>query len=262
MATIIVDGQAHEVEEGIPLIVALREKGYKVPSLCFHHALPPAGSCKLCVVEVKEGDKPPRAKMSCAVKTRDGMEITTESELITQMRNTALGTLLKMAPNAEAVHQIGLEYGLDTRFMPDGCIRCRLCVRACSDIIGAHALKMIKRDGVSHVVPSESGTCIGCGTCANICPTNVIRIQDDGNVRTIMIRDEVIGTHPLERCEMCGRYYATTRFLEHVKTLEESHPDEKKGHRHCPSCAKLHARQNLQMTAIHLSKTYGGKPDA
>ena len=83
-------------------------------------------------------------------------------------------------------------------------------------------------------------------------------IQDflDGNIP----RGETDLRHHLERCEICGRYYATTRFLEHIKELESDHPDEKEQHHHCPTCAKLYSRRNLRITAPHLAKTYGGEP--
>lgn len=70
---------------------------------------------------------------------------------------------------------------------------------------------MEKIDGMNYVTPME-GLCIGCATCVNICPTKVIKVDDHENVRTISIRDEVIGKHPLERCEGCGKLYATQNF--------------------------------------------------
>jgi len=215
MVKITVNGEEHEVEKGKRLLLILSGKGVKIPHLCFHHALVPGASCKLCVVEVKEKNKPPKTRLSCAIKTREGLEITTES--------------------------------------PDGCIRCRLCIRICKDIIGAKALKMVKREGMNYVIPSETGDCIGCGTCVNICPTDAIRSEDKGNVRTIIIRDEIIGRHPLERCEMCGRRFATTKFLKHVEELEESHPDTKEHHKLCPSCAKLHAVKDRGLLAPKLT---------
>jgi predicted molibdopterin-dependent oxidoreductase YjgC len=115
---------------------------------------------------------------------------------------------------------------------------CRLCERVCKEVVGAGALKLGKRNGQRLIEPLE-GRCIGCGTCANICPTHVILVTDDENVRTISIRDEVIGRHPLATCEGCGKRFATPKFLEvaHDRAVDH-HPDVKEHHRYCPECAK------------------------
>ncbi|MCG6909051.1 MAG: (2Fe-2S)-binding protein [Deltaproteobacteria bacterium] len=254
MATIKINGDDCRADEGERLLAVLEKNGVRVPHLCFHHALTPAAACKLCVVEVKEKDKPIRTRLSCAVKVTDGLEVTTESAMVHQMRNTAMGNLLKLAPHSEAIHKIGREYGLSTGIIPDGCIRCRLCIRVCSEIIGAKALKMTKREGRNFVAPSENNECIGCLTCTNVCPTGAIHSEDEGNVRTILIRDEVVGRHTLERCQICGKLYATTSFLEHVKHSEDGHPDEKTVHHHCPTCTKLYYRKNMRLTQPKFGK--------
>jgi ferredoxin len=130
------------------------------------------------------------------------------------------------------------ELGVDLGTPPDGCVRCRLCVRVCKEVVGASALKMKKIDGVSFVMP-EPDRCIGCGTCANICPTGAIRVEDHENVRSVMIRDEVIGKHPLERCEGCGRWFATARFMDFIERRTAPHPHVKETHAYCPTCAKM-----------------------
>ena len=119
---------------------------------------------------------------------------------------------------------------------------------------------MIKKEGRNYVIPSEKGTCIGCLTCTNVCPTDAIRYEDHGNVRTVLIRDDVVGRHTLERCQICGKLYATTRFLEHVKQSEGRHPEEKEQHQHCPTCSKLYYRKNLTITEPKLAKVYSNKP--
>jgi bidirectional [NiFe] hydrogenase diaphorase subunit len=260
MIHIKINGIDHEAEEGQRLLLVLKEKGIKVPSLCFHHALTPAASCKLCVVEVKEADNPHRTRLSCAMKVKEGLEVTTESAMIHQMRIAAIGNLLKQAPHAKAIHKIGSEFGLTTGSIPDGCIRCRMCVRVCSEIIGAKALVFVRKDGKTYVAPSDKGSCIGCLTCTNLCPTGAIHFEDKENIRTILIRDEVVGRHTLERCSICGRLFATTKFIEHVRLREENHPGEKEKHMHCPTCAKLHFRKNLRINAPKLAKTYGNLP--
>ena len=262
MVKIKINGADYKVEEKKRLLVVLKENGIRVPSLCFHHALTPAASCKLCVVEVKENDRPPAIRLSCAIKTREGMEVVTESAMIHQKRDRAIGKLLAMAPQSDALLEIGAEFGLTIGRVPDGCIRCKLCMRVCKEVIGARALTMVKREGVNYVVPSEKGTCIGCGTCANICPTHAIRLVDEGNVRTMLVGDQVIASHPLIRCEMCGKLFATPKFLDHVeqKEKERAHPDVKNHHKYCSTCAKLYSRKTQQLTAPLFSKPHGYKP--
>lgn len=260
MVRITINGHEYEVEEGQRLLKILHETGNKIPSLCFHHALTPAASCKLCVVEVKEKDKPYKVKLACAIKTKEGLEINTESAMIHQQRNRALGNLLTMAPQAEVLMKIGSEFGITMGPIPDGCVRCRLCVRVCREVIGAKALTIIKKEGRNFVVPSDKGDCIGCGTCANICPTKAIKSIDKGKVRTMKVGDQVIARHPLLSCEMCGKLFATPKFLKHVEQSEEGHTDVKEHHELCPNCAKLYARKDLKILSPHIAKTYAGKP--
>ena len=67
----------------------------------------------------------------------------------------------------ESVRELATAWNVDLGPRPDGCIRCRLCIRVCKEIVGPGALVMHKRDGISLVEPIE-GRCIGCGTCFSI----------------------------------------------------------------------------------------------
>ena len=127
MVKIKINGVEYDAETGKRLLLVLNEKGIRVPHLCFHYALTPAAACKLCIVEAREKDKPIRTRLSCAIKVMEGLEITTESAMVHQLRNTAIGNLLKLAPHSETIHKIGREFGLATGIIPDGCIRCRQC---------------------------------------------------------------------------------------------------------------------------------------
>jgi ferredoxin len=176
--------------------------------------------------------------LACVLKVKDGLVIKTRSDAVNRARTRAFRNLLQMAPQAKNIIALAKSFDIDPGPPPDGCIRCRLCVRVCKEIVGPGALKMEKRDGMNYVVPIE-GLCIGCGTCANICPTNAILVADQDNVRIISIRNEVIGRHPLERCEGCGKLYATPKFLNHIHKRTSSHAEVKAHHNYCPTCAKL-----------------------
>lgn len=238
MVRIEIDDRQFEVQENTTVLGVLRKNGIKVPTLCFHPSLKPSGSCKLCAVEVVGPSGRSLTLLSCILKVKDGMSIRTHGKAVDKARSKAFADLLRMAPLAPVIRQLAAEYGMDLGLPPDGCIRCRLCIRVCGEIVGAGALKMEKRGGVSLVVPN-AGSCIGCGTCTNMCPTGAVRQEEADGVRTILIRDEIIGRHMLEKCEACGKFFATRKFLLHVKERTAPHPDVKKHHLYCPTCAKL-----------------------
>jgi len=239
MITIRVNGQDVEATEGGNLLELLHGSGIKLPTICFHAALSrPSGTCRLCVVEVTLPGGTPEVKRACLTKCVAGMVVQTESVSVQAARIKAVKNLLKLSPQSPRLLQLAADFKLPIDPPPDGCIRCSLCVRVCREIVGASALKFELRHRQQYVVPVE-GRCIGCGTCVNICPTQVIFVRDEENVRIISIRDEVIGRHPLATCEGCGRRFATPKFLEaaHERAVDH-HPDVKDHHRFCPECAK------------------------
>jgi len=226
------------VPEGANLLEILLDHGFRVPAICYLPALKhPIGACRLCVVDVSYADSIPHTRRACLVKTSEGLIVQTESPDIHSSRERAMAALLKQAPQAERLHRLAGEFHIAIDPPPDGCIRCRLCEQVCKEIVGAVALTLEKRGERRYIVPVED-RCIGCGTCANICPTQVIHISDDETMRTISIRDEVIGRHPLAVCEGCGRRFATMKFLDAIHHRTHDHPDLKEHHRYCPECAK------------------------
>jgi len=236
---VTIDDHTYDAQAGQTVLEVLKAQGVRIPTLCYHPALKPSGSCKLCAVEVAGRSTGRQLTMlACILKVRPGLVVHTRGELVETARRKAFEDLLKMAPQSSAIRELARSFQIDLGPVPDGCIRCRLCVRVCKEIVGAGALKMVKRNGVNYVVPIE-GACIGCGTCVNICRTEAIRLEDKDNVRTISIRDEVIGIHPLERCEGCGRMFTTHRFLTKLQERIAAHPHVKEPHRYCQNCAKM-----------------------
>jgi len=253
MARITINGHFIEAEEGSSLLAVIRASGIKMPALCLHPALsPPSGTCRLCAVEMVTPAGLPRTKLACAMKIKPDMAVVTESERVHQARQQAFARLLQMAPHSVKIRALARQWGIDPGPEPDGCIRCRLCIRVCKEVVGAGALTMDKREGIPYVAPL-SGRCIGCGTCANLCPTEAITITDADGIRTIMIRDEVIGRHPLQRCEGCGRHFATPKFLDHVHQHSAPHPETKQAHCYCPTCAKLFSSR-VQALSAHVQR--------
>ena len=239
MVTITIDDRKYQAEKGTSVLEVARANDIPIPTLCYHPSLRPSGSCRLCAVEVPgRSTGRPITMLSCVLRVKEGMVVKTRGEAVNRARTKAFRNLLLMAPQAHNIIALAKSHNIDPGPPPDGCVRCRLCVRVCKEIVGPGALKMEKRAGMNYVVPVE-GLCIGCGTCANICPTDVIFIEDHDKVRTISIRNEVIGRHPLERCEGWGKLYATPKFLNHIHQRTSAHTDVKAHHNYCPTCAKL-----------------------
>lgn len=239
MPEIIVNNERIQADGDKHVLDILRQQGIDVPALCYHPVLTPAGECKLCAVEAIYPGKPPQIKLACTFKPAEGLEIRTDTEPVTRARTTAFRNLAKYAPESRVIRALAEKHGIDMGAPPDECIRCRLCIRACREMVGADALKIERRNGVRYVVPRAGNRCIGCGTCASICPTGAISQKDENGLRVISIRDEIIGQNPLLTCESCGRYFATPKFLSRVEARTEDHPHVKEHHRYCPTCAKL-----------------------
>jgi NADH dehydrogenase/NADH:ubiquinone oxidoreductase subunit G len=238
MPRITING--HPVDtQATRLIEAIRGQGIEIPALCHHPALSPAGACKLCAVEVARPDKASKIGLSCCLRVREGMEVRTDTERVYQARVKAFNDLIRYAPESRTIRDLARDFGIELDPAPDECIRCRLCVRVCREVVGASALSVEKRDGVSYVVPHPENPCLGGATCVNICPTGAIKMEDSGDLRTIWIRDETIGQVSLQRCEACGNLFATERFLEDVHSKTAPHPDTKERHRYCPTCARM-----------------------
>lgn len=242
MINIVINGQTVSAREGDTVLKTAREHGIAIPYLCFHPALKPSGSCRLCGVETGPISGKKMVMLSCILKVKPGLDIRTESDLVTAHRQKAFDKLLSMAPDSVRIRELAEKFNVQVAPKPEGCIRCRLCVRVCNDIIGARAIAMVKNKTDSHVGPGD-GDCIGCGSCANLCPTQFITVLDQDNVRTVSIGDQVLSRLPLKRCWACGSRYATIQFLAHVDASTDDHGHTRKVHHFCPSCSKLRSNQ-------------------
>jgi len=238
MITIYINDQAVTAETEMTVLQAARVKGIHIPTLCHHPALKPSGSCKLCAVAVEKISGEKTIMLSCILRVKDGLRLWTEGEEVFQARTKALLKLIGMAPMSERLRHLAEKEGIALPPAPDGCIRCRLCIRVCKEVIGKDALRMEKCEGQQRVIPNPD-RCIGCGTCANICPTQAITVVEEGGIRTVSIRGEVFGRHTLLRCQGCGKYYATEKQIQLMESRTAPHPQVKEHHNYCANCAKL-----------------------
>jgi ferredoxin len=91
MPRLRIDNRDVEVPEGATILEAARRAGIAIPTLCHLEGLPPATSCMVCVVKVRQPD---RLVPSCGAPAADGMVVESETDEVREARRDALELLL------------------------------------------------------------------------------------------------------------------------------------------------------------------------
>ncbi len=86
-----IDGKEISVPKGSTVLEASNQMGLDIPTLCYDPRLEPFGACRMCFVEVEGARKPLTA---CSTMAEDGMVVKTNSEVIDEIRKSALELLL------------------------------------------------------------------------------------------------------------------------------------------------------------------------
>jgi len=181
-----IDNQKVEAEKGWTVLDTARHYGIHIPTLCYHEAVKPSGACRLCVVEARQGNWS-KVVISCMYPPAEGIEISTNSDRVRNVRRWILEMLLAECPASREIQALAAEYGVTgTRFKVEDpeeqCMLCGLCVRVCEEVVGVRAISFGSRGVHKHVatpymIPNTA--CIACGSCVTVCPTGAMQARFD-----------------------------------------------------------------------------------
>ena len=130
---------------------------------------------------------------ACNYPVRSELKVETDSGRVKNHRKRLAEMYLGRWPNVPLVRDIAKRCGVTdgsqfrsdlTDENPQACILCGHCVRACDEFIQEEILDFAGR-GIKRHLTMPFGEvdphCIGCTSCAYVCPTGAIEIIDDLN---------------------------------------------------------------------------------
>ncbi len=196
-----IDDTPITVDAGTTILAAAEQLGIRIPRLCYHPDLSLAGSCRVCIVDVKGMGF---YMTACSSQVWEGMEVQTNSPEIRQARRDIVELLLDNHPmDCQTCDRDGhcelqnLAYSMGVRARhfegrrkrfpielssasvvrdSEKCVLCGRCVRVCAEIQGVNNLSQHGRGfhtvvGPAHLADMDDSVCIQCGQCINVCPT-------------------------------------------------------------------------------------------
>lgn len=180
MVTLYINGLKVSVEKGTTLLEAAQFLGFPIPTLCHMEGLSPYGACRLCVVEIGEGD---RAKLvtSCTYPVEEGLKVRTASNRVIRARKMVLELLLASCPQSKIIQDLAAAHDIrKQRFRQEyeDCILCGLCVRMCEEQMMAKAIGFRGRGqnrSIGTPFDITSDVCRQCGGCMYVCPACSLR---------------------------------------------------------------------------------------
>ncbi len=208
--TINIDGQEIIARKNSTVLETALENKIFIPHLCYHPDLKPAGSCRLCLVELDNG----KIVTSCRMSVKEGMMIKTNSPEIDRIRRPVVEMIVSnhhmdcknclkrgnctlqriMAFMKIDKQKIIQSYRFSDKEIPlddsnpffirdhNKCVLCGICVRTCQEITKINAIDFAGRGIGTKIAtfgdkPITQSKCVSCGECVVRCPVGALVVR-------------------------------------------------------------------------------------
>jgi NADH-quinone oxidoreductase subunit G len=176
MVNLTIEGRQVSVPAGTSILEAAKTVGVLIPHYCYHPALPVAGVCRMCLVEV---EKAPKLAPACATSVAEGQVVNVHVDKARTARKGVLEMLLINHPLdcpicdqsgecelQDYTYQEGRadsryrepkrfnpveDFGGDVMYVPNRCILCTRCVRFMEDVAHDTVLNVSERGDRAYI---------------------------------------------------------------------------------------------------------------
>lgn len=211
MVNLTINGMDVSVPKGSTILEAARTLGIEIPTLCYLKEINEIGACRICVVDVNDGDK---LTAACVYPVREGMRVSTNNLRVQNARKITLEMILSthnrdclscIRSGSCELQKLCQEFGVkdSARYAGDmikyenddsavhmvrddnKCILCRRCIAACNaqhvGVIGTNARGFDTHVSCAMEKSLDKVPCVSCGQCIVNCPTAALSEKDEGD---------------------------------------------------------------------------------
>jgi NADH dehydrogenase/NADH:ubiquinone oxidoreductase subunit G len=200
-----IDGKEVQAESGQMVLDAALANGIYIPHLCHHPELTPRGVCRLCLVEMADGE----LMTACRIPVIAGMVVKTKTEKVDKAIRPVVELLIAYhhdtCRGCPAIGKCELQtvmshLKIDRRrvrrlrppsvkkqidimnpcfdYDPNRCVLCGICIYTCEEIRGSSLLYYIGRGHETKIAfYGDEKICTSCLKCVVRCPVGGLMLK-------------------------------------------------------------------------------------